>query len=375
MLRVGVVSSFMPPHLGGLEVAAKTIFDAYQVGGFEARWIASRVPENLPPDGDGKIRVQCWNGLERWFGVPWPIWGAAGVKQLADLVRWADVIHVHDCLYLCSALAVLLSRRLSKPVILSQHIGFVSYPSIFFNELERLAYSTLGRAVLRGASHIAFCTPAAQEFVTELLGRTNFPASLIPYGIDTERFKPSSIHRTPARKTLGLPEPSQVVLFAGRLVEKKGVDVLLEVIQRMPTYHFLMVGDGPVRPRPAKNLTWIPFVPPEQMPGVYQAADVFFLPSHSEGFPLAILEAMASGLPVVTSRGQTFGEILERAGAGALSERDPSAFCQALSKILETPGLANSMKIQSRNLVERDYSISGVGTRYLELVKKLAAEN
>lgn len=375
MVRVGVVSSFMPPHLGGLEVAAKTIFDAYQVGGFETRWIASRVPENLPPDGDGEIRVPCWNGLERWFGVPWPIWGAAGVKRLADLVRWADVIHVHDCLYLCSALAVLLSRRLRKPVILSQHIGFVSYPSIFFNELERLAYSTLGRAVLRGASHIAFCTPAAEEFVTELLGRTYSPASLIPYGIDTERFKPAPTHKITARKTFGLPEPSQIVLFAGRLVEKKGVDLLLEVIRRMPSYHFFMVGDGPLRPEPEENLTWIPFLPPEQMAMVYQAADVFFLPSHSEGFPLAILEAMASGLPIVTSRGQTFGEILEREGAGALSERDPGTFCQVLSQIVETPALADSMRIRARNLVERDYSISGVGARYLELVKRLALKN
>jgi glycosyltransferase involved in cell wall biosynthesis len=291
------------------------------------------------------------------------------------LVRWADVIHVHDCLYLCSALAVFLSQRVEKPVILSQHIGFVSYPSSFVNEIERMAYLTLGRAVLRRATHIAFCTPAAEEFVTTLLGECNFPSSLIPYGIDTEQFKPSPTHRPSARKTLALPEQSQVVLFAGRLVEKKGVDVLLEVIRRMPSYHFLMVGDGPLRPEPAANLTWIGFVPPEEMASVYQAADVFFLPSHSEGFPLAILEAMASGLPVITSRGQTFGEILEREGAGVLSERDSTAFCQVLSQVLETPGFADSMKIRARNLVERDYSISGVGARYLELVKKLTANN
>jgi glycosyltransferase involved in cell wall biosynthesis len=365
----------MPPHLGGLEVAAETIFDAYRTAGIDVRWIASRVPENLPPDGDSKIRVRCWNGLENWFGVPWPIWGPAGVKRLCDLIRWADVVHVHDCLYLCSALAVFVARQFSKPVIISQHIGFVSYPSILFNGLERVAYSTLGRAVLRGASYIAFCTPAAAEFVTELLEPMHSPASLIPYGIDTERFKPAPSQKRSVRDQFRLPEESPLVLFAGRLVEKKGIDLLLQVIRLTPRCHFFIVGDGPLKPEPAKNLTWVQFIPPEQMAAVYQTADVFFLPSHSEGFPLAILEAMASGLPVVTSRGQTFGEIIEREGAGVLSDRTATAFCQRLNEIFDWPEQTSSMKLRARQLVKRDYSIAALGTRYLELVNALACKN
>lgn len=375
MVRVGVVSSFMPPHLGGLEVAAETIFNAYRGAGMETRWIASRVPDNLPPDRDGKILVQCWNGLENWFGVPWPIWGPVGGKRLYDLIQWADVVHVHDCLYLCSALAVFLARQFSKPVILSQHIGFVSYPSILFNGLERVAYSTLGRAVLRGANHIAFCTPAAAEYVTEMIGPTHSRASLIPYGIDTERFTPAPARKLSLRNQFRLPEESRLVLFAGRLVEKKGIDLLLEVIRLVPGCHFFIVGDGPLQPEPAENLTWVRFVPPDQMATVYQTADVFFLPSHSEGFPLAILEAMASGLPVVTSRGQTFGEIIEREGAGLLSDRTATAFCQRIKEVFDRPELAVSMKLRARQLVERDYSIAAVGTRYLELVNALVCKN
>jgi D-inositol-3-phosphate glycosyltransferase len=373
MVKIGFVSSFMPPHLGGLEVAAKTIFDAYRKNGLDARWITSRVPENLPSHGNGTIRVDCWNGLERWFGVPWPIWGPVGIRELAALIRWADVVHVNDCLYFCSALATLIARRLNKPLIVSQHIGFVRYPSIIFNGLERLAYTTLGRAVLRNATHLTFCTPAAQEFVTELLGKTYLSASLIPYGIDTERFRPATAcERLVTRREWRLPESKNIVLFAGRLVEKKGVKIFLEVSRQLTSYHFVMVGNGPLRPKDAENLTWLPFVPPERMEQIYRLADVFFLPSHSEGFPLAILEAMASGLPVVTSKGQTFGGILERAGAGLLSERNPIAFRQVLGKVLETPDLASSMKIRARELVERDYSVIRVGVRYSELVRELA---
>jgi glycosyltransferase involved in cell wall biosynthesis len=372
MVKIGFVSSFMPPHLGGLEVAAKTIFDAYRKNGFEARWITSRVPENLPSHGNGTIRVDCWNGLERWFGVPWPIWGPVGIRELAALIRWADVVHVNDCLYFCSVLATLIARRLNKPLIVSQHIGFVRYPSIIFNGLERLAYTTLGRAVLRSATHIAFCTPAAQEFVTALLKGVRFASSHIPYGIDIERFRPPTLaERASVRRQWGVPESKKIVLFAGRLVEKKGVQILLEVRRRMTAYHFLMVGDGPLRQTSADNLTWIPFVPPQDMEKIYQAADVFFLPSHSEGFPISILEAMATGIPIVTSKGQTFGKILEHGGAGLLSERDPAAFCDVLSKVLESPALAHAMNLRSREIVERDYNLGGVGIRYRELVKEL----
>jgi glycosyltransferase involved in cell wall biosynthesis len=136
MTKIAVVSSFMPPHLGGLEVAANTIFDAYRENGYKTRWMASRVPENMP---------RCVNDVIR--GVPWPVWGPSGVRALARLIRWADVIHVHDCLYFSSAVAAVIARRLKKPLIVSQHIGFVNYPSRFLNALERTAYATVGRAV------------------------------------------------------------------------------------------------------------------------------------------------------------------------------------------------------------------------------------
>jgi D-inositol-3-phosphate glycosyltransferase len=371
-LRIGIVTHYMPPHTGGIETVAESIFRAYKVAGFEARWIASRIPEDLMPREDGAIQVRCWNGLERRFGVPWPVWGAAGVKEVARLVQWADVIHVHDCLYFGSAIATLLARRVRKPILLSQHIGSVRYPSRILNGLERAAYSTLGRIVLRSASHIVFCTPAAEEFITALLGKRSIAASFIPYGIDTRRFRPPTLEkRVTARKDLNLPDSPRTVLFAGRLVEKKGINLFLEVSRRMPPHHFLVVGDGPIRPALADNLTWIPFVSPDEMEKVYHAADVLLLPSHSEGFPLAILESMAVGLPVITSKGQTFAKLLEREGACLVADRTPAAFREAVARLWNTPGLAATIAARSRELAVRDYSAEVMGARYLELIQHL----
>jgi len=317
--------------------------------------------------------VACWNGLERWLGVPWPVWGPAGIEEVRQLVRWADVVHVHDCLYLGSAIAVFGARRIEKPVALSQHIGFVSYASPWLNLLERAAYRTLGRAVLRSASRVVFCTPTAEEFVTALFRGRPVRATAIPNGIDTARFRPAtSDERLQARRALGLPVSGPVVLFVGRLVEKKGVNLFLEVSRRTPFMHFLLVGDGPLQPAPAENLTWIPCVPQDRMETVYQGADVLLLPSHGEGFPLAVLEAMAAGLPVIVSKEQAFVKPLERAGACVAAERAAPELCEALNRLLAAPELAAGMGGRARELVVREWGLETMAARYLALLRELA---
>jgi glycosyltransferase involved in cell wall biosynthesis len=375
-LRIGVVSSFMPPHLGGLEVAAETIFNAYVAAGHEVRWVASHTPKSLPTREGLRVRVGCWNGLEEWFGVPWPIWGPKGIREIAQLVQWADVLHIHDCLYLSSAMTLLFARRQRKPVLLSQHIGFVPYRSSFLRGPEYIAYHTLGRAVLLRCSHVVFCTPSAEQFVTGWLGRRLPNVSSVPYGIDTARFRPpTSAERVAARISLGIPEPARVVLFTGRLVEKKGVELFLEVARRMSSLQFVMIGNGPLRPAPTKNLIWIPFVPPERMEIVYRAADIFLLPSHGEGFPLSVLEALATGLPVIASKGEPFTQRLERESACLSSERSPDGLCQAVDRLVVDTQFTRALAARARELAVREWSLELMGARYLALICALAQQN
>ncbi len=360
----------MPPHLGGIELIAEVLRRAYLAAGCEVRWVASRVPPTLPHDEDGRIRVGCCNVLEQRFGIPWPVWGVEGIREVARLVRWADVLHVHDCLYFSSLIASIVAHRCRKPLVLSQHIGFVQYRSPILRGTEDLAYQIIGRFVLHRVSQLVFCTTAAETYLTTLLGIRPPTAITIPYGIDLARFViPSAQQRVEARHHFSLPESGPIILFAGRFVEKKGIDLVMEVSRRLPSFHFFLVGDGPRRPATSPNVTWVPFVPQALMPTVYYAADTLLLPSHGEGMPLTILEAMATGLPVVTSRGELFAIQLERSGACLAVERQSEALCEALERLWQDPQLAEQLRVEGRSLVEREWSLEVMTQRYLQLLR------
>lgn len=369
----------MPPHIGGIELVAESLFRAYHAAGFEARWVAAREPSSAPARDDGRVRVRSWNALERRLGVPWPLPGIEGLREISRLVRWADLIHVHDCLYATSSLATLLARRFGKPVILSQHIGFVMYPVTLLNGIERLANYTLGRAVLRSATHIIFCTRAAEQFGGTLLTVPNGKSSVIPNGIDTDCFRPpSQSERATARRMFKLDESRRVALFVGRLVEKKGVDVLAQLVKRMPSHLFLVVGDGPLRTlisKAAENLTWLPRMEPESMAKVYHAADVFILPSHGEGLPLSVQEAMAAGLPAVVTRDEAFTSTLEREGACLGSARTTDSFQQLLERLGGDSNLASKLSARSRELALREWSMDVMTERYVTLIRELIARH
>jgi D-inositol-3-phosphate glycosyltransferase len=211
--------------------------------------------------------------------------------------------------------------------------------------------------------------------VPELLSGMHKPLHYIPNGIDTDRFRPvPPAVREQIRRELDLPaaaSASNLVLFVGRLVEKKGIDLVIEVSRRLPEYHFLIVGEGPLQPPASDNITWLPFVAPERMHLAYQAAEVFLLPSHGEGFPVAIQEAMATGLPVIVSKGEFFAKFIEQEKAGLLVERHAADLSEALSRVFHEPELAVSRGRRAREVVVQHWSTATMAGEYLHLIEYL----
>lgn len=367
------MSSFMPAHLGGTEQIAENLFQGYARHGIDTRWVASDIPASGPRHDGGRVRVPCFNGIERWLGVPVPIWGQTGWRELAGLVAWADALHLVECLYAGSGMAAALARRRGKPFVVSQNIGFVEYRSPALNAIEHLAYRSLGRYVLRSASHLVLATPSAEQFIPALLGADMPPASVFPVGIDTERFRPGGpADRRAARSALGLVLDRPLVLFAGRLVEKKGIPVLVEVARLLPACAFVAVGDGPlaamVQSAPP-NLTWHRAIAPAAMPAYYRAADCLLLPSRGEGLPLVVQEAMASGVPCIVSADEPYAGALVGAGACRAAPREPAALARAVADVLSDAD--GRMGRLARDHAVAHWSIDAMVVRHIALYRQL----
>jgi glycosyltransferase involved in cell wall biosynthesis len=373
-MKIGIVSSYMPPHLGGIEQIAETLFTGYRSHGHDVRWVSSRVPREAPPRADGRIRVPCLNLAEDVLGIPVPVWGPAGWSALSELASWADALHVIECLYVPCAMAVHAAARRGTPVLLSQNIGFIRYRFAAFNWVERVAYRTLGRFVLSRVNHLVLATPSAEEYIDDLLGGRPSNASAFPIGIDTERFHPAPAEaRQAARRRLGLPTDGPLVLFAGRLVEKKGVPIVLDVCRRLPATRFLLLGDGPLRnllaDRPG-NVSWRQSVTADEMPEHYHAVDGLLLPSHGEGLPLVVQEAMASGLPVLVSADEPYAIPLGEAGVCVTAERTPEAMTKRLREMVARD--AGPLGERARAYAETHWSAGAMVGRCLALLEGLA---
>jgi glycosyltransferase involved in cell wall biosynthesis len=166
--------------------------------------------------------------------------------------------------------------------------------------------------VLRAADRVVPVSNSLKEKLVEF-GIESGKVRVVERGVDTSLFHPGD--RDEARRKLGLKAFSPVLVWVGRMVPVKGLDVLLAacgVLRRQGLdFHLCLIGDGPLRGALARQadaegiadaVRFIGAVPPDDLPDWYRAANVVVLPSRSEGVPNVLREAIACGIPYVASR-------------------------------------------------------------------------
>lgn len=202
---------------------------------------------------------------------------------------------------------------------------------------------------------------------------------VIPNGADTVLFSPRQTER----------RPGPVRLFChGRVVHQKGLDVLISALGLLvPDLRFELhiVGDGPQRADledqaktlgVADRVFFRGWMRRPELAGVMREMDVFVFASRDEGMSNAVLEAMASGLPVVATRIAGNEELVAPETTGLLvSPESPAELASAMSRLIQDETLRAAMGRAGREKVERDYSWSSVAARYLALCEGLCPDN
>lgn len=203
-------------------------------------------------------------------------------------------------------------------------------------------------------------------------------------GVDTHRFVPDPRARSMTRKQLGVPEDAFVFGSVGRLVAIKDHGTLLragEVLQRRGrSIHILLVGSGPELDRLQKNVSHSPELrgrvhfagTSHDVPNLLNAMDAFVLPSICEGMSNTLLEAMASGLPVLATRVGGNPEVLKDDGGWLFAPGDTDTLAARLEELARDHKLRRQLGDAGRLRVVRHFSLEHMAEQYRSLYFDLA---
>ncbi|MNX66217.1 putative glycosyltransferase EpsD [compost metagenome] len=205
---------------------------------------------------------------------------------------------------------------------------------------------------------------------------------VIPNGIDPSRFRPDPLARARLRQALGVAEGEPLIGLFGRLTRQKAQGVFLraaaEVLAREPASRFMLVGDGEDRAALAALSAGLGLGgrllmlgSRSDVPALLAATDVFVLPSLWEGLPIALLEAMACGVPVIASAVDGSVEVVQPGQSGLLvPPGEVAPLAEAILALIRTPALAARLSAAGRERVLALYPLS----RMIAAIEALYAE-
>jgi glycosyltransferase involved in cell wall biosynthesis len=300
--------------------------------------------------GFGRLTMHALHLDEEWFC-------RAAWRHIAVAAERPDVVHVH-ALHQAARL-----RRLGIPVV----INLPGAPNPRYVADLQLADALVADGW--AAEHL----PAA-------LGRT---VEHVPKGVDAERFSPDG----PSMRDVLKLRDRRVVLTIARLVPIKNVALLVDAVailrERMAGVHLLVVGDGPeaaalrhqaVARDMRDAVTFVGYVAQADTPLYYRTADVFALSSDFDNSPNVVLEAMASGLPVVTTDvGGVREFVSDRVGGAVVPARDAEALANGLEKYVSSAPVAGEAGAFNRARALSGFSWRTSALRLLETYQRVIA--
>ncbi len=302
---------------------------------------------------------------------------AAGLALLVREQRRYQILHCHQMI--SPMTLALMARALpGKRLVINPHGRGPRGDVAKLTRLRPVTGKLRVAAALRwGDAFVAIARDIHDEL--RAMGVPEMRIWDVTNGVDVERFTPASLdERMALRRQLGLPD-GRLVVFVGRLTVAKALDVLLHAwAQRDATLadvRLVIVGDGELRDDLVRQTHAlgiegsIIFTGGTNDTASYlRACDVFVLSSRTEGMPIALLEAMACGLPCVATRVGGSAEVIEDGKNGRLvAPEDAGALAKALAEAFATP----MWGVHARQRIQEQYGIDAVAQRYAMLYERL----
>ncbi len=346
MKKILVITPFFYPHIGGSERYMEDlyVFLKQKHKGIQVDVLCyntDKVKEKQLYKGLNIYRIPAWNILPGQFALP----------KLLSLLKFLknhkeyDLIHSSTRFFDSSWWTPLYSKLIKSRVVLTDHCA---YHPTSGNRIVDLIVKLAEMTIVRFSLHFYDEIYAQNNKTKEFLKQTFKINSLLAYpGLD---YKPNSFKFNHTNKRIK-------IVYVGRMIESKGVRTLFDIAEQSPEADFVFAGEGAlvrllqqkINKNQYKNISITGNLSRNQVAGLLKSADIFAYPSrHSEGLPMALVEAGQEGLAVVATDSGAIGELIKDRQTGILVKKnDFRAFRQALERLLKDQDLREML---GRNL-------------------------
>lgn len=373
-MRILITTDYFAPHRGGgVEVVVEEMASRYAAAGHEVRILTMQTaggPRRERINGYEVIRFPSIS-LTRLVGLQLTVspsyrWRIA--RELGDFAP--DVVNVHNLFFTTTVVTASAAQKAGIPVVTTLHLGDVGEISGWKGRAAAAYEMAVGKRVLRCSDHLIAVSEAVATHARGL-GDTNISIDVIANGVDLDAYHPATETKGDSDAVVGI--------FVGRLLPNKGPHYLLEALHRLPAdlnYLIRVAGDGPMLPE-LERITAVHGLTDRveflglrtDVPTLMREADFFVRPSTLEGMPLTVLEAMASGIPVVATDVAGTGEAVVDGQTGILvAPGDTGALAEALVTMIRSPQTRLEMGLAGRRRVEASFGWESAAERSLEVL-------
>jgi len=375
-LRVLHVIPSIGPARGGPSTVIRTMARGQVESGLEVHVATTddNGPDRLPTPGGAPLKEEgvfywIFPRQTRFYTISWPL-----TRWLMRRVAEFDVIHIHALFSFASVMAAICAQYRGIPYIV-RPLGVLNRWGMHKRRrwLKGLSFRLIEARILRKAAGVQF-TSEQEALEARQLGFDHSPL-IVPNPVD---LPDSRTKRGGFRAAHPHLAGGAVVLFLSRLDPKKGLDLLLAAFARVREEHpdatLVLAGDGDPtfvatlqqdseRLGLQASILWTGFLQGDEKLAVLADADVFVLPSYSENFGVAVVEAMAAGLPVIVSDQVGIHREISANGAGLVVRCSERELAEALDRMIKEPALRAEAGCNGPKLAAR-FSVKSV-TRQL----------
>ncbi|HMH50417.1 MAG TPA: glycosyltransferase [Candidatus Acidoferrum sp.] len=331
------------------------------------------------PVSDGDTTYWYFRRQTRFYTVSWPL-----TRWLSAHVREYDLVHIHALFSYATLPASVYARRYGVPYVV-RPLGTLNRFGMEQRRplLKRLSFGMVERRILAGAARVHYTSEAERREAALLQAPGR--ATVIPHGIDVGAFRKRAASGWIRRRAPHLAGRT-TILFLSRIDPKKGLDLLLSAFARVRSTRsdvgLVIAGDGDPafvgklrgeseRLGLADAVYWAGLLDDHEKRAALADADLFVLPSYSENFGLAVVEAMASRLPVVVSDQVGIHHEVVEGSAGLVIPCEVPALATALATLIANPPLRRRLGEGAGRLAETRFSAEAMAHAVLGLYREI----